>query len=144
LSVTAPHGFVASGIACGIKPDRAPDLALVATADGRPVNAAAVFTRNGAAAAPVVVSRRHLEATGGRAAAVVLNSGNANAATGESGIARARGMCELVARELGCAPDEVLVCSTGLIGIPLPYAPLEAGIGRRTPGPSRPCSTPGR
>jgi glutamate N-acetyltransferase / amino-acid N-acetyltransferase len=129
VGVTAPRGFVASGIACGIKPDGVPDLALVATADGRPVSAAAVFTRNGAAAAPVVVSRRHLDASGGRAAAVVLNSGNANAATGESGIAHAHRMCELVAAELGCAPAEVLVCSTGLIGIPLPLGPLEAGIG---------------
>ena len=129
MSVTAPRGFVASGVACGIKPAGAPDLALVATADGRPVVAAAVFTRNGAAAAPVVVSRRHLDATGGRAAAVVLNSGNANAATGDSGIGHASAMCELVARELGCAAEEVLVCSTGLIGIPMPFGPVEAGIG---------------
>jgi glutamate N-acetyltransferase/amino-acid N-acetyltransferase len=128
VSVTAARGFVASGIACGIKPDGVPDLALVATDDGRPVSAAAVFTRNGAAAAPVVVSRRHLDATGGRAAAVVLNSGNANAATGESGIADARRTCELVADALGCASEEVLVCSTGLIGIPLPFSPVEAGI----------------
>jgi glutamate N-acetyltransferase / amino-acid N-acetyltransferase len=129
MSVTAPRGFVAAGVACGIKPGGVPDLALVATGDGRPVAAAAVFTRNGAAAAPVVVSRRHLDASGGRAAAVVLNSGNANAATGESGIAHARRMCELVAAGLGCAPEEVLVCSTGLIGIPLPFGPVEAGIG---------------
>ena len=134
MSVTGPEGFVASGIACGIKPSGAPDLALVATADGRPVTAAAVFTRNGAAAAPVIVSRRHLEATGGRAAAVVLNSGNANAATGETGIGHSRRTCELVAEELGCAPDEVLVCSTGLIGIPLPFAPIESGVARLVAG----------
>ena len=128
MSVTAPRGFVASGVACGIKPDGVPDLALVATDDGRPVSAAAVFTQNGAAAAPVIVSRRHLSASGGRAVAVVLNSGNANAATGEPGIAHAEGMCELVAAALGCAPVEVLVCSTGLIGIPLPFGPIRAGI----------------
>jgi glutamate N-acetyltransferase/amino-acid N-acetyltransferase len=101
---------------------------LVATADGRPVTAAAVFTANLATAAPVQVSRRHLEATGGQSAAVVLNSGNANAATGESGRDDAERMCTLVAAGLGCESTEVLVCSTGLIGIPLPMAVIEAGI----------------
>jgi glutamate N-acetyltransferase/amino-acid N-acetyltransferase len=128
MAVTAPAGFVAAGSHCGIKSDRVPDLALVATADGRPVTAAAVFTSNLAVAAPVQVSRSHLRATGGRAAAVVLNSGNANAATGEAGRDDAERMCTLVAAGLGCPPEEILVCSTGLIGIPLPMAPLEAGI----------------
>jgi glutamate N-acetyltransferase/amino-acid N-acetyltransferase len=128
MSVTAPAGFVAAGVHCGIKADGIPDLALIATADGRPVPAAAVFTANLATAAPVQVSRRHLEASGGHAAAVVLNSGNANAATGEQGIADAERMCTLVAAGLGCEPEHVLVCSTGLIGIPLPMAPIEAGI----------------
>jgi glutamate N-acetyltransferase/amino-acid N-acetyltransferase len=129
MSVTAAGGFVAAGLHCGIKADGAPDLALVATDDARPVAAAAVFTRNRAAAAPVQVSRAHLQATGGRAAAVVLNSGNANAATGPAGLAAATRMCALVAGALGCATEEVLVCSTGLIGIPLPMAPLERGVG---------------
>ncbi|MBV8303163.1 MAG: bifunctional ornithine acetyltransferase/N-acetylglutamate synthase, partial [Acidimicrobiia bacterium] len=128
MSVTAAPGFLAAGTHCGIKSDGVPDLALVATADGQPVAAAGVFTSNLATAAPVQVSRRHLEATGGRAAAVVLNSGNANAATGEQGIADAERMCSLVAAELGCQPEHVLVCSTGLIGIPLPMAPIEAGL----------------
>ena len=128
MGVTAPGGFVAAGAHCGIKADGAPDLALVATADGRPVPAAAVFTANLATAPPVQVSRRHLEASRGQAAAVVLNSGNANAATGEQGIADAERMCALVAAGLGCEPEHVLVCSTGLIGIPLPMAPIEAGI----------------
>jgi glutamate N-acetyltransferase/amino-acid N-acetyltransferase len=128
MAVTAPAGFVAAGSHCGIKSDGVPDLALVATADGRPVTAAAVFTSNLAVAAPVQVSRSHLQATGGRAAAVVLNSGNANAATGEAGRDDAERMCTLVAAGLGCPPEEILVCSTGLIGIPLPMAPLEAGI----------------
>ncbi|MEA3021014.1 MAG: glutamate N-acetyltransferase / amino-acid N-acetyltransferase [Actinomycetota bacterium] len=65
MSVTEPKGFVAAGIACGIKPSGAPDLSLVATDDSRPVAAAAVFTANLATAAPVQVSREHLEATGG-------------------------------------------------------------------------------
>ncbi|HEX2700665.1 MAG TPA: bifunctional ornithine acetyltransferase/N-acetylglutamate synthase, partial [Acidimicrobiales bacterium] len=128
MSVTVPRGFVANGVACGIKPAGRPDLSLVATADGRPVATAAVFTTNLATAAPVLVSRSHLAATGGRAAAVVLNSGNANAATGSSGRAASERTCALVAAALGCRPEDVLVCSTGLIGIPLPMAPIEAGV----------------
>ncbi|HKE76617.1 MAG TPA: bifunctional glutamate N-acetyltransferase/amino-acid acetyltransferase ArgJ [Acidimicrobiales bacterium] len=128
MSVTSVPGFVAAGVACGIKDSGDPDLALVATADGAPVPAAGVFTRNLVVAAPVVVSRRHLAATGGRAAAVVLSSGNANAATGEQGEADAETMCALAAAGVGCAPGEVLVCSTGLIGYPLPMDALAAGI----------------
>jgi len=120
MTVTTASGFVAAGVACGIKPEGQRDLALVATADGRPVAAAGVFTQNLVAAAPVEVTRSHLMATGGRAAAVVLNAGNANAATGEAGVADATAMCAAVAAGLGCATEEVLVCSTGLIGIPLP------------------------
>ena len=121
-------GFVAAGVACGIKESGAPDLALVATADGRPVPAAGVFTSNLAAAAPVQVSRAHLAATGGYASAVVINSGNANAATGAPGWEQAERSCALVADGLGCRPEEVLVCSTGLIGIPLPFAAVESGV----------------
>jgi glutamate N-acetyltransferase/amino-acid N-acetyltransferase len=128
MAVTSPGGFVAAGSHCGIKADGVPDLALVATADGQPVAAAAVFTANLATAAPVQISRRHLEETGGRASAVVLNSGNANAATGEAGRDDAERMCTLVANGLGCAAHDVLVCSTGLIGIPLPMPVIEAGI----------------
>ena len=126
MSVTTAKGFDAGGIACGIKPDGVLDLALVATTDRRPVPATAVFTTNLVQAAPVQVSRDHLR--DGRAAGVVLNSGNANAATGEGGRRDARRMCELSADSLGCAPDDVLVCSTGLIGVPLPMEPIEAGI----------------
>ncbi|MDP9442256.1 MAG: bifunctional glutamate N-acetyltransferase/amino-acid acetyltransferase ArgJ [Actinomycetota bacterium] len=125
MSVTAPAGYLAAGAACGIKASGGLDLALVATADAAPATAAAVFTSNKATAAPVVVSRRHLEATGGRTRAVILSSGNANAATGEVGEEAARRMCTAVAAALACAPEEVLVCSTGLIGIPLPLALVE-------------------
>ncbi len=128
MSVTAPAGFVAAGLSCGIKSGGVADLALVATVDHHPVPVAATFTTNRALAAPVLASRAHLAATGARAAAVVLNSGNANAATGTPGLADAERTCALVAAELGCAAEEVLVCSTGLIGIPLPMAPLVAGI----------------
>ncbi len=113
MSVTAAKGFRAGGIAAGLKPDGALDLALV-MAD-RAVPAAAVFTRNGAPAAPVQVSRRHLaEALGVRA--VVLNSGCANAGTGEPGMTAAVETARAVATEIGCLPEEVLVCSTGPIG----------------------------
>jgi glutamate N-acetyltransferase/amino-acid N-acetyltransferase len=126
VSVTVPSGFAAGGIASGIKPSGAPDLAMVATSNHERVAAAAVFTTNRVQAAPVQVSREHLG--DGRAAAVVLNSGNANAATGERGRHDARRMCELTAESLGCAPQDVLVCSTGLIGVPLPMEPIEEGI----------------
>ncbi len=127
--VNLVKGFVAAGVPCGLKDSGAPDLALVATADGRPVPAAAVFTTNLAPAAPVQVSRAHLAATGGYASAVVINSGNANAATGATGRDHAERMCALVAEGLGCRREEVLVCSTGLIGIPLPIGAVESGIG---------------
>jgi glutamate N-acetyltransferase/amino-acid N-acetyltransferase len=128
VSVVAPAGFVASGVACGIKPSGDRDLALVATDDGRAAAAAGVFTQNLVVAAPVVVSRRHLAATGGRAAAVVLSSGNANAATGARGEADAAAMCALTAAEIGAQPDEVLVCSTGLIGFELPMDAIRSGV----------------
>jgi glutamate N-acetyltransferase/amino-acid N-acetyltransferase len=130
MGVTDVVGFVAGGTHCGIKDGADPDLAVVATETGAAVPAAAVFTSNLATAAPVQVTRQHLGASGGRAAAVVLNSGNANAATGEAGRDAALRMCALVAAGLGCGDREVLVCSTGLIGIPLPMAPLESGIPR--------------
>lgn len=127
-AITAPRGFVASGVYAGLKPAGNLDVSLVATADGRPVSAAAVFTSNKLAAAPVQVSRAHLASTGGRAAAVIVNSGNANAATGPPGYEHAEKMTELTAAGLGCGPDEVLVCSTGLIGIPMPFDKLEVAI----------------
>ena len=126
MSVTAVPGFAAGGLASGIKPSGAPDLAMVATVDHAPVAAAGVFTTNLVAAAPVQISRRHL--VDGRAAAVILNSGNANAATGDQGRADARRMCELTAHAIGGATTDVLVCQTGLIGIPMPMDPVEAGI----------------
>ena len=128
MSVTAVPGFVAAGMACGVKASGADDLAMVATADGTPVTAAGVFTSNRMTAPPVLVCRDHLSATGGRAAAVVLNSGNANAATGAAGRADAEAMCALTAEAVGCTPDEVLVCSTGLIGFPLPMDRIAPAI----------------
>jgi glutamate N-acetyltransferase/amino-acid N-acetyltransferase len=128
VSVTAPKGFRAAGVTCGIKAAGGRDLAVVATADASPASAAGVFTANLAAAAPVQVCRANLAATAGRAAAVVLSSGNANAATGARGRADAERMCVLVGDGLGVSAEHVLVCQTGLIGIPLPMARVESGI----------------
>jgi len=130
MSVTAPQGFSAAGVSSGIKASGALDLALVCTEDGSPVPAAATFTTNLAAAAPVRVSRMHLSSTGAMASAVVLSSGNANAATGERGIDDAKEMCGSVAKLLGSTPEEVLICQTGLIGIPLPMEVIRSGIPR--------------
>ena len=130
MSVTSVDGFVAAGIAAGIKPSGGPDMSVVATADATPVAAAGVFTSNKMTAAPVIVTRSNLERSGGRAAAVILNSGNANAATGQQGLADAEQMCDLTAAALGCDSDHVLVCSTGLIGFELPMEVIAAGIPR--------------
>ncbi|MGD9797783.1 MAG: bifunctional ornithine acetyltransferase/N-acetylglutamate synthase, partial [Acidimicrobiia bacterium] len=108
MSVTAPAGFRAAGIACGIKPSGDPDLALVVTADGRPVPSAGVFTTTLSTAAPDVTTRAHLAATTGLSVGVVLNSGNANAATGTQGRADAERTTALVAAALGCRPEEIL------------------------------------
>ena len=126
MSVTAAGGFTAAGVASGVKANGAPDVALVATADRAPVAAAGVFTANRVAAAPVQVTKAHLADP--VASAVVLNAGNANAATGEPSRVAARRMCARTAAALGCQPDDVLVCSTGLIGSPLPIDTVEAGI----------------
>jgi glutamate N-acetyltransferase/amino-acid N-acetyltransferase len=128
VTVTGAAGFAANGIACGIKPSGDLDLSLVATSDGRPVAAAAVFTQNKMTAAPVVTTNAHLTLTGGRAAAVILNSGCANAATGPPGLADAKAMCRATADALGCAVEEVLVCSTGLIGYRLPMDAIQGGV----------------
>ena len=124
-AITAPLGFEAAGVAAGLKKEGL-DVALLAAK--RPVAAAAVFTTNRAQAAPVVVSREHL--AGGRARAVVVNAGCANAATGERGLGDARETAELVAKGLGCARSEVAVASTGVIGAYLPMAKLRPAIAR--------------
>ena len=126
MSVTFAPGFIAGGGAAGIKASGALDLALVATEDHQPAVAAAVFTANTVAAAPVQISRRHV--ADGQAVAVLLNSGNANAATGAAGRATAEAGCVAVSAALGCQSTDVLVCSTGLIGIPLAAEPIVAAV----------------
>ena len=129
MSVTAAPGFVAAGCHCGVKRKRR-DLAIVATDDGRPVAAAGVFTQNKFVAPPVVHSRGLLAGNGGRASAIVINSGNANAGTGAAGLADSRAMGKMTARALGCEASDVLVCSTGIIGTPLPMEKILPGIDR--------------
>ena len=131
MSVTAPRGFVAAGAHVGIKASGDPDLSLVATADGQPVAAAGTFTQNLACAGPVQVSKRHL-AIAPQASAVILNSGNANCATGTD-VAVAESMCEATAAAVGCEVTDVLVCSTGLIGIPLDAGLVTAGVAALAP-----------
>ena len=128
MSVTAAEGFVAGGGSAGIKANDALDVAVVATTDGRAVPAAGVFTSNLAAAAPVQVSRAHLSSTGGRAAGVILTSGNANAATGQPGRHAARRLCSVVGERIGATAEEVLICQTGLIGIPFPIDAVEPRV----------------
>ena len=119
MSVTAPLGFVAAGCHAGIK-RRRHDMALVATEDMKPAVAAAVFTRNRFAAPPVILDRDRLAGNGGGASAIIVNSGNANAGTGAAGMADAEAMAQAAADALGIAAKDVLVCSTGIIGTPLP------------------------
>jgi len=126
--VAAPAGFRVSGVSCGIKKkDGALDLALI-VADG-PAAAAGVFTQNKAQAAPVLVSREHLARSGGRAAAIVVNSGCANACTGPEGLAVTRSSADFVASVVGCAPEQVLVASTGVIGVQLDLDKIRKGAG---------------
>jgi glutamate N-acetyltransferase/amino-acid N-acetyltransferase len=127
LGVTAAAGFVAAGVACGIKPSGGLDLALVVGEPG--TIAAGAFTTNQVVAAPVVWSRRRLEASAD-ARAVVINSGNANACTGPAGDAAVLATVQRVAAELGCSPAQVLACSTGVIGVPVDTARLTDGIAK--------------
>jgi len=119
MSVTAAEGFLAAGCHAGIKRRRY-DMALIATDHGDPVPCAAVFTQNKFAAPPVELDRATLQANGGRAAAVIVNSGNANAGTGAAGYKDAQLMAAAAGEALQVANSHVLVCSTGIIGTPLP------------------------
>ncbi len=126
-SVTAPPGFRAGSIAAGIKSDPTlRDVAMLASETLCTV--AGTFTTSRAPAAPVLVCKEHLLATGGRAQAVVMNSGNANCSNGERGLRDARRMAELAGQKLGIDPTYVMVSSTGVIGRPLPMEKIERGI----------------
>lgn len=122
--VVAPLGFLSSGVHAGLKSAEKRDLALIVAE--KTVPAAAVFTTNLVAAAPVVVSRRHI--AGGLARAVVINAGNANACTGAQGEADAVSTARALAAQLECEPSEVIVSSTGVIGVPLPVNRLLSAL----------------
>ena len=128
MSVTAAEGFVASGLHAGIKVGGRRDVSLLATDDGKPVPAAAVFTQNKFRAPPVEASLERLNVSGGRASGVIVNSGNANAGTGTKGRADAEEMCAAAAGAVGCDPRDMLVCSTGLIGFRLPMRKILSAI----------------
>ena len=129
MSITAAEGFVAAGCHAGIK-RRKFDMALIATEDLQPVPCAAVFTQNKFAAPPVELDRATLKANGGKAAAVIVNSGNANAGTGLPGYKNAQLMVAATGEALQVANSHVLVCSTGIIGTPLPMEPILAATPR--------------
>ncbi|MCC7020630.1 MAG: bifunctional glutamate N-acetyltransferase/amino-acid acetyltransferase ArgJ [Ardenticatenales bacterium] len=124
--VTTPLGFRAAAATCGLKASGAPDIALVVS--DVEASAAGMFTQNAFAAAPVRLDRTTLRASGGRARAVIANSGNANAVTGPAGDAAAAAMQRAAASALACPPEHVLVLSTGVIGVPLDIAKVERGI----------------
>lgn len=125
-TITVVPGFQAAGVAAGIKPSGDRDLALIAAAV--PCAAAAVFTQNRFAAAPVLYDRTVIRLNPAGIQAVVINSGCANACTGDQGLANARRMAELVEQALGLPPHSCLVMSTGVIGVPLPMEKVERGI----------------
>jgi glutamate N-acetyltransferase/amino-acid N-acetyltransferase len=127
MSVTAAEGFVAAGLHAGIKAKRR-DVALLATDDGKAVPCAAVFTTNKFRAPPVEACIERLAATAGLAAGVIVNSGNANAGTGAKGRANAEAMSEAAAEAIGCSSQQMLVCSTGLIGFQLPMRKILGAI----------------
>src|SRR6478735_1604021 len=124
--VTAPAGFRASGLHCGIKANGKPDLSLIVS--DTLAAAAGVFTTNLAKAAPIYLCQDHLAASAGRAEAIVTNSGCANACTGPQGTADAREMAQLTSTALGCREHHVLVASTGVIGVNLKMDKIRAGI----------------
>jgi glutamate N-acetyltransferase/amino-acid N-acetyltransferase len=128
MSVTLAEGFVAAGLAAGIKTGGRRDVSLLATSDGKPVPAAAVFTQNKFRAPPVEASLERLNVSGGMASGVVVNSGNANAGTGAKGRDDAEAMCAEAAKAVGCDPRDMLVCSTGLIGFRLPMRKISTAI----------------
>jgi len=121
--ITAAKGFRAAGIHCGIK-EKKKDLALVVC--DTLASAAGMFTTNAVRAAPVLLSQERIQS--GVARAIIVNSGNANACTGVQGMRDAAEMAALTAQALGVAEEFVLVASTGVIGIPLPMAPVRSGI----------------
>jgi glutamate N-acetyltransferase / amino-acid N-acetyltransferase len=124
--VATAKGFRAAGISAGIKATKKLDLALVVS--DTPATAAAMFTQNKVQAAPILVCKEHLQKSGGIVRAIVVNSGCANACTGDVGIADAHAMAAETARLVGCPAEQVMVASTGVIGVNLPMDAVKSGI----------------
>lgn len=133
--VCAPKGFVASAVSAGIKNPDDPRLDMALILSQHPCSAAGTFTTNRVKAAPVKVSQAYLKAD--KVQAIVANSGNANACTGVQGVSDARNTCKLVAKGLGLRQRQVAVCSTGVIGLPMPMARVTAKIGELVSGLDR-------
>ncbi|MDA1007944.1 MAG: bifunctional glutamate N-acetyltransferase/amino-acid acetyltransferase ArgJ [Planctomycetota bacterium] len=138
-----PNGFTSSLATAGLKPSGKADLALLVCDRG--ATAAAVFTKNLVRAAPLEISRAHLKKSNGRCRALIVNSGCANAATGPEGTRRAEAVLRLLAPQLHCEPHEILVNSTGIIGVQLDTAKIEAAlptlVSRLAPGDITPFAT---
>jgi len=125
-SSAIPRGFRFGAVKAGLKISGRPDFALIMADE--PASAAAAFTSNRVIAAPLIVDKEHLSATGGRVRAAAINAGNANCAAGEAGLRAARATCAAVARTFGCRAEEVFPSSTGIIGVPLPAEKLIAAL----------------
>lgn len=126
MSINPPQGFLFSSYTAGIKASGKPDLAFVQVPEG--ASAAAMFTRNQVVAAPVIVGRENMRASGGQINAVIINSGNANCATGKPGLKAAQQVCADLARKLKIKPTAVFPSSTGIIGVPLPVEKISAAL----------------
>ena len=124
--ITAPAGFQAAGITAGLKASGRSDLALLLAPAGAVCGGS--FTTNRVRAACVDLCAERLEASGGKAQAVLINSGQANACTGDLGLIDSHRATQAVADQLGLSQDEVLICSTGVIGVPIPMDTLLAGV----------------
>ncbi len=120
-----PKGFGFAAAACGLKKS---GLDVAAIVSETPSVAAAMFTTNLVQAAPVVLSKEHLQRSRTRMRAIVVNSGNANCATGPDGFAASKETARETARQLGCTPEQVLICSTGVIGVPLKVGKILAAL----------------
>jgi glutamate N-acetyltransferase/amino-acid N-acetyltransferase len=121
-----PRGFRFGATRAGLKASGKPDFSLI-VADA-PASAAAAFTANRVSAAPLIVDKENLRASGGRVRVVAINAGNANCAAGQAGLDAARATCTAAAEVFGCRPEEVFPSSTGVIGVPLPVEKLVAAM----------------
>jgi glutamate N-acetyltransferase/amino-acid N-acetyltransferase len=124
--ILIPKGFRFGATKAGLKQSGRPDLALIAADE--PASAAAAFTGNRVQAAPLLIDKEHLRATGGRVRVAMINAGNANCAAGQAGLDAARATCAAAAEVFGCRAEEVFPSSTGIIGVPLPAEKVTAAL----------------